>query len=106
MPIEIRATQPAVCIRRAAFESAGLNRAGLDARFGLVDDEFQLERDLIVIGPLFGDTVWRLVADLEQAALKYVDDYFEPSGKNEHNSVIRCDDSASVGYSVRILSLL
>lgn len=80
MPIEIRASQPAVCIRRAAFEAAGLNRASLDARLGLADDEFQLERDLIVIGPLFGDTVGRLVADLEAAGLEYFDDYFELIG--------------------------
>ena len=80
MPIEIRATQPAVCVRREAFETSGLNRADIDARFGLTADEFRLERDLIVIGPLFGDTVTQLLAALEQAGLEYFDDYFELSG--------------------------
>jgi hypothetical protein len=52
----------------------------VDARFGLTDDEFRLERDLIVIGPLFGDTGTQVLATLEQAGLEYFDDYVELSG--------------------------
>lgn len=80
MPLEIRATHPTVCVRRDAFERSGLCRADIDARFGLVDDEFRLERDLIVIGPLFGDSVAQLLAMLEHTGLEYFDDYFELSG--------------------------
>lgn len=80
MPLEIRATHPAVCVRRTAFERSGLSRDDIDSLLGLVDDEFRLERDLIVIGPLFGDSMGRLLAHLEQAGLEYFDDYFELSG--------------------------
>lgn len=80
MPLEIRATHPAVCVRRAAFERAGLTRDVVDALLGLTDDEFRLERDLIVVGPLFGDGVEQLLAMLERAGLEYFDDYFELSG--------------------------
>jgi hypothetical protein len=80
MPLEIRATHPAVCVRRAAFERSGLRRDEVDSQFGLVDDEFRIERDLIVIGPLFGDSVTQLLAMLEHAGLEYFDDYFELSG--------------------------
>ena len=80
MPIEIRPAQPSICIRRRAFEKAGLTRATLDHQFGLTSDEFQVEGDLIVIGPLFGDSASRLLADLDHTGLEYYDDYFELSG--------------------------
>lgn len=80
MPIEIQGTQPSVCIRREAFERAGLDRATLDTRFSLTADEFRIERDLIVVGPLFGDTITELFAALDAAGLEYFDDYFELSG--------------------------
>lgn len=80
MPIQIRGTQPSVCIRREAFERAGLTRAAFDQRFSLTADEFQIERELIVFGPLFGDSVMELLAALEAAGLEYFDDYFELSG--------------------------
>jgi hypothetical protein len=80
MPIEIRVAQSSVCIRRAAFERAGLLRAAIDAKLTLTADEFRLERDLIVIGPLFGDAVTLLIGELEAAGLEYFEDYFELSG--------------------------
>jgi len=80
MPIEIRAKHPAICVRREAFERSGLTRAVVDERYGLTDDEFKLERDLIVIGPLYGDSATQLLADLERGGLEYFDDYFELSG--------------------------
>lgn len=52
----------------------------IDERYGLTDDEFKLERDLVVIGPLYGDTATHLLADFEQRGLEYFDDYFELSG--------------------------
>ena len=69
-----------MCIRRAAFERAGLTRAALDAQYSLTDQEFRVEGELIVIGPLFGDAVTRLLTDLETAGLEYFEDYFELSG--------------------------
>lgn len=80
MPITVRAAHPTMCIRRAAFERAGLTRAALDARYSLTDQEFRVEGELIVIGPLFGDAATRLLAELEAAGLEYFEDYFELSG--------------------------
>jgi hypothetical protein len=80
MPIALRAARPSVCIRRAAFERAGLTRAAVDRDYSLTDEEFRVEGELIVIGPLFGDGPSRLLADLETAGLEYFEDYFELSG--------------------------
>jgi hypothetical protein len=80
MPIEIRGTQPSVCIRREAFERAGLTRAAFDERYSLTADEFRVERDLIVLGPLIGETITELFSELDEAGLEYFDDYFEMSG--------------------------
>jgi hypothetical protein len=80
MPIEVRSGQPTICVRRDAFERAGLTRAAIDAKFGLTADEFRLEGDLIMIGPLFGESATLLIADLEEAGLTHFDDYFDLSG--------------------------
>ncbi|HUF64509.1 MAG TPA: hypothetical protein VMM17_00890 [Gemmatimonadaceae bacterium] len=81
MPIAVAAGQPVICIRRAAFESAGLTRASLDERFNLTPDEFTVEAALIVIGPLANDDlVTDMIVALESAGLTYFDDFFELSG--------------------------
>jgi len=81
MPISIAAGQPIVCIRRTAFEVAGLTRAALDERFNLTPDEFAVEAALIVIGPLANDELLtELIVTLESAGLTYFDDFFELSG--------------------------
>jgi hypothetical protein len=80
MPIPINGENPSICIRRDAFERAGLQRSALDQRFALTDDEFRAEGNLIVIGPLFGETVTEMLEYLETAGLAYFDDYFEWSG--------------------------
>ena len=80
MPIEISRAQPSVIIRRQAFERAGLTRADLDARHALTEDEFRVERDLIVVGPLLGDSAAMLLAELEERGLEYFEDYFDLSG--------------------------
>lgn len=81
MPISVAAGQPIVCIRRAAFEAAGLTRAALDERFNLTPDEFAVEAALIVIGPLANDDLLtEIIAALESAGLTYFDDFFELSG--------------------------
>lgn len=81
MPISVAAGQPIVCIRRAAFEAAGLTRAALDERFNLTPDEFAVEAALIVIGPLVNDDLLtELIVALESAGLTYFEDFFELSG--------------------------
>ncbi len=71
---------PSIIIRREAFERAGLVRAELDERFGLTDQEFLVEGELIVVGPLFGDVAVELSELLEARGLVHFDDYFDLSG--------------------------
>ncbi len=81
MPIALTAAYPTLLVRRAAFERVGLTRAALDARFGLTPDEFQVEGDLIALGPLVGeDTLTDTIAELERMGLTYFDDFFDLSG--------------------------
>jgi hypothetical protein len=81
MPIAVAAGRPTLCIRRAAFETAGLTRAALDSRFNLTADEFSVEGALVLVGPLpSDDMVPELLAELESAGLSYFDDFFELSG--------------------------
>lgn len=80
MPIEIGRQVPSLCIRRAAFEASSLTRAAIDASLELTAEEFRVENDLIIIGPLFGDATTRLVSLLEDAGLEYFEDYFELTG--------------------------
>src|SRR5258708_38402179 len=81
MPLKLSADASTLLIRRAAFESHGLPRADIDALLGLTDEEFRVEEDLVVIGPVFDVAMLcDLVADLEGRGLVYFDDYFELSG--------------------------
>jgi hypothetical protein len=80
MPIEIERQVPSLCIRRVAFEASPLTRAVVDAALELTAEEFRVETDLIVVGPLFGDAATSMIALLEDAGLQYFDDYFELSG--------------------------
>lgn len=68
-------------IRREAFERAGLERQRMDDTFNLTDEEFRVEGDLIAVGPLpSDDTVAAMIEALEEAGLRYFDDFFELSG--------------------------
>jgi hypothetical protein len=81
MPLKISADASTLLIRREAFEAQGLTRAAIDALLGLTDEEFRVEEDLIVIGPVFDVAVLSdLVADLENRGLVYFEDFFELSG--------------------------
>lgn len=81
MPIAVPSGRVTMCVRRRAFETAGLTRAALDARFNLTPDEFAVEAALVIIGPLANDEMLgELVDALESAGLKYFDDFFELSG--------------------------
>lgn len=81
MPLPIEAGQPTVLIRREAFEREGLERQLIDERFNLTAEEFRVEGDLILIGPLPTDELLsEMLAELELAGLRYFDDFFELSG--------------------------
>ena len=83
MPIPVATGAPTLFIRRQAYESSGMTRAAIDERLGLTADEFRVEGDLIVIGPIFGDpgnAIGELITELEGLGLAYFDDFFELSG--------------------------
>ncbi|HEY0971363.1 MAG TPA: hypothetical protein VGE02_10405 [Gemmatimonadales bacterium] len=81
MPLDVPAGHPSLLIRRAAYERAGLARFALDERLGLTADEFRVEGDLIVIGPIFDEeALGGVLADLEGVGLAYFEDFFEMSG--------------------------
>ena len=81
MPLSIPDGQPTVLIRREAFERERLERQLIDQRFNLTDAEFRVEGDLIAVGPLPSDDMLsEMLAELEQAGLRYFDDFFELSG--------------------------
>lgn len=68
-------------IRRSSFERANLARSVIDQRYTLTDEEFQVEEDLVVIGPLpSDDMISQLIEDLERSGLAYFDDFFDLSG--------------------------
>jgi hypothetical protein len=81
MPIQLAHTQGTVLIRRSAFERANLTRSAVDKRYNLTDEEFQVEGDLIVIGPLpSDDLIPEMIEDFERSGLTYFDDFFDLSG--------------------------
>jgi len=85
MPLELAPEAPTLFIRRSAFERSGLTRAQVDERLGLTDEEFRVERDIIAIGPLHGETTLiELTDELESLGLVYFDDFFEMSGNWPH----------------------
>jgi hypothetical protein len=81
MPIELAHNRGVILIRRSAFERANLVRSTIDGRYNLTDEEFQVEEDLVVIGPLpSDDMISQIVEDLEASGLTYFDDFFDFSG--------------------------
>ena len=68
-------------IRKDAYERSGLTREALDRRLNLTADEFRVDGSLVVIGPFPDDVELReLLDELEDAGLRYFDEYFELSG--------------------------
>jgi hypothetical protein len=80
MALPIAGDAPTLCIRRASYERSGLARADIDARLGLTADEFRVERDLVVIGPIYDVALNDFFDELEALGLQYFDDYFELPG--------------------------
>lgn len=81
MPLPVTHGVPTLFIRRPAYERTDLTRATLDERLGLTDAEFQVDGDLVVLGPIYDvEALGTLVDDLEAAGLVYYEDFFELSG--------------------------
>ena len=81
MPLTVTQGVPTLLIRRAAYERSGITRAALDERLGLTDAEFQVDGDLVALGPIYDvEALGTLVDDLERAGLVYYEDFFELSG--------------------------
>jgi hypothetical protein len=81
MAQEIPAGQSVLFIKRDAYERAGITREAIDERLNLTADEFRVDGQLVVIGPLPDDSLVRdVLDDLEEAGLAYFDEYFELSG--------------------------
>lgn len=79
MPLPIAASAPSLIIRRDAYERTGLTRQQVDERLGLTDEEFRVEGDVVVLGPVFED-LGPLIEELEQVGLVYFEDFFELPG--------------------------
>jgi len=68
-------------IKRDAYERSGITREAIDERLNLTADEFRVDGQLIIIGPLADDTTLREALDeFEEVGLMYFDEYFELSG--------------------------
>jgi hypothetical protein len=81
MPLDLSHGYPTLALRKSAFERSGLTRVALDERLGLTSDEFQVEGELIVVGPIVEDAALQdVIAELEEAGLVYFDDFFEFTG--------------------------
>ena len=81
MPLPIPAGSPTLAIRRAAYERSGLVRASVDELLGLTDEEFRVEGDVVLIGPVYdADAFARFLEELERLGLSFYEDFFELSG--------------------------
>lgn len=81
MPLSLPTSASALLLRKSAFEAAGLSRAAIDEWLTLTPDEFRVEGELIVIGPVYDvDALQALVTALEDKGLVYFDDFFELPG--------------------------
>ncbi len=81
MPLPIVSGAPTLVLRRASYERSGLVRSAIDQALGLTDQEFRVEGDLVVIGPVYdADAFARFLEELEGLGLTFYEDFFELSG--------------------------
>ncbi len=81
MPLPLAANAPSLLIHKPAFERVGLVRSAFDEWLNLTADEFRVEGELIVVGPVYDtDALQALISALEDKGLVYYDDFFELSG--------------------------
>ena len=81
MPVPVHPGAPTLFIRKSAYERTGLVRAAIDERLGLTSEEFRVEGDLVVVGPIYEEGgLTSLLEDFERLGLSYYEDFFELSG--------------------------
>ncbi len=81
MPLPLAHDAPTLIIRRPAFEQAGLTREAFDRWLNLTPDEFRVEGNVVVVGPVYdADGLGEMVVALEAKGLAYFDDFIEMSG--------------------------
>lgn len=81
MPLSVPSGAPTLLLRREAYERSQLVRAAVDERLGLTPEEFRVEGDLVVIGPVYdGEAFASFLEEMERLGLSYYDDFFELSG--------------------------
>ncbi len=81
MPLKLSHEAPTLLIRRRAFEQHALARADFDTALHLTDEEFRVEGDLVVVGPIFDSQgLTEMIEALEARGLTYFEDFFDLSG--------------------------
>jgi hypothetical protein len=81
MPLPIHPGAPTLFIRRSAYEKTGLVRAAIDQRLGLTEDEFRVEGEVVVIGPVYDAEAFAVfMEELEKLGLSFYEDFFELTG--------------------------
>jgi hypothetical protein len=81
MPLPLSAGAATLLVQKAAFERSGITRAQIDQALTLTDQEFQVEGNLIAIGPIYDEDGFQtLLEAFEANGLVYFDDFFEMSG--------------------------
>jgi hypothetical protein len=100
MPLSIPSGAPTLIVRRTAYERANFARAAIDQLLGTTPDEFRVEADLVVIGPVYDtDACASLIAQCEREGLVYYDDFFELTGNWPEWLSIFASSSADPGRS-------
>ena len=79
MALPIAASAPTLVIRRDAYERTRLTRQQVDERLGLTDEEFRVEGNVVVLGPVFED-LGPVIEEFETAGLVDFEDFFELPG--------------------------
>ena len=81
MSLLIPSGAPTLFIIRSAYERSGFSRRDIDGRLGLTPDEFRVDGNLVVIGPIAAeDSLADVIEELEASGLVYFEDFFELSG--------------------------
>jgi hypothetical protein len=81
MPLKLPHDAPTLLLRKRAFEQYNLSRSDFDIVLHLTDDEFRVEGDLVVVGPVYDSQgLADMIAFLEGRGLVFFDDFFDLSG--------------------------
>ena len=81
MPLPLPHGAPTLLIRKRMFEQHALKRADFDVALHLTADEFRIEGDLSVVGPVYDSEAFAaVIEDHESRGLVYYEDFFDMSG--------------------------